>query len=356
MAVHQYIGARYVPKIFDNPAGGSDWAENTSYEPLTIVTYNNSSYTSKKFVPSTIGNPADNPDYWVVTGNYNAQIADLTTKIESISGSKINTYSAGYEGTLNKFSGITGTNIITENAKNNILRVLTLNSPIWNYETNGYYNYKALSDYYLMLCSTGANICGLQEFTFPKSIDALPLPTGSFNYQYYQPTLNFTNYEYLNFGNNILSTESGTFTSAIYTTYNGSEVRGYEKLVFTYAGKTISLYNTHLDAGGDSSYRVAQISELASIIGNDNNSVIIVTGDFNMYPDQVFNVFFAPLINAGLTPVNTSVYTWPRTNSTYICDNVWYKGCEASNTTYITDMPDSLTDLDHKGIYTDLKI
>lgn len=68
--VKQYVGARYVPK-FASPV---EWAPSTSYEALTIVTFNNASYTSKVPVPPTVGNPANNPQYWALTGNYNAQV------------------------------------------------------------------------------------------------------------------------------------------------------------------------------------------------------------------------------------------------------------------------------------------
>lgn len=68
--VRQYVGARYVPK-FASPV---EWAADTSYEALTIVTFNNASYTSKIQVPPTVGNPANNPKYWALTGNYNAQV------------------------------------------------------------------------------------------------------------------------------------------------------------------------------------------------------------------------------------------------------------------------------------------
>lgn len=72
MAVRQYVGARYVPKFADPVA----WQANTAYEALIVVTYNNSSYTSKIPVPASVGNPAQNPTYWVCTGNYNAQVED----------------------------------------------------------------------------------------------------------------------------------------------------------------------------------------------------------------------------------------------------------------------------------------
>lgn len=74
--VMQYIGARYVP-FFADPI---EWQPNKLYEPLTIVTYNNSSYTSKQTVPAGIS--PDNGEYWVETGNFNAQINDLSTKID----------------------------------------------------------------------------------------------------------------------------------------------------------------------------------------------------------------------------------------------------------------------------------
>lgn len=78
--VKQYVGARYVPK-FASPV---EWAADTSYEALTIVTYNNSSYTSKIPVPATVGNPADNPDYWALTGNYNAQVEQYRRETETV--------------------------------------------------------------------------------------------------------------------------------------------------------------------------------------------------------------------------------------------------------------------------------
>ena len=79
--VRQYVGARYVPKLADPVA----WASGTSYEAMTIVTYNNSSYTSKVPVPATVGNPADNPDYWALTGNYNAQVEQYRQETETVS-------------------------------------------------------------------------------------------------------------------------------------------------------------------------------------------------------------------------------------------------------------------------------
>lgn len=81
MAVLQYVGARYVPKLFDDGKGGMEWQANTYYEPLTIVTYNNTSYISRGPVAASVGNPAVNGSYWAETGNYNAYIQSLVERI-----------------------------------------------------------------------------------------------------------------------------------------------------------------------------------------------------------------------------------------------------------------------------------
>lgn len=73
----QYVGARYVPKFFQGPDGTPTWVGNVPYESLTIVTYLGNSYTSKVPVPAGIGNPSQNPTYWALTGNYNAQLDEL---------------------------------------------------------------------------------------------------------------------------------------------------------------------------------------------------------------------------------------------------------------------------------------
>ena len=77
--IKHYVGARYVPK-FATPV---EWAADTSYEALTIVTFNNASYTSKIQVPPTVGNPANNPQYWALTGNYNAQVEQYRQETEN---------------------------------------------------------------------------------------------------------------------------------------------------------------------------------------------------------------------------------------------------------------------------------
>jgi hypothetical protein len=70
----QYVGARYVPKIM------GEWNKALQYEALSVVTYKGNSFTSKVPVPSNV--EITDGKYWVNTGNYNAQIANLSEKIK----------------------------------------------------------------------------------------------------------------------------------------------------------------------------------------------------------------------------------------------------------------------------------
>jgi lysophospholipase L1-like esterase len=80
MAVTQYIGARYVP-LFADPI---DWDINSEYEPLTIVYHQGNSYTSRQSVPKGID--IANDSYWVITGNYNAQVEQYRQEVRAFDG------------------------------------------------------------------------------------------------------------------------------------------------------------------------------------------------------------------------------------------------------------------------------
>lgn len=80
MATTQYIGARYVP-LFAEPI---EWDKTKQYEPLTIVTANGNSYTSRQFVPTGI--EITNDAFWALTGNYNAQIEQYRKEVTAYDG------------------------------------------------------------------------------------------------------------------------------------------------------------------------------------------------------------------------------------------------------------------------------
>lgn len=80
MANNVYIGNRYVP-VFADPV---EWDSLRAYENLTIVTYQGTSYTSRKNVPA--GTALSNSEYWVPTGNYNAQVELYRQEVEELDG------------------------------------------------------------------------------------------------------------------------------------------------------------------------------------------------------------------------------------------------------------------------------
>lgn len=96
MAVTQYIGARYVPKIYDNPDDNTNnWKQGVEYEPLTMVSYAGGAYTSKVPVPASAANPADAPQYWAYMGSSSGQITTNTNNISRIQHAIANATEAG---------------------------------------------------------------------------------------------------------------------------------------------------------------------------------------------------------------------------------------------------------------------
>ena len=128
MIIRNYVGARYVPKFAD-PV---EWQANTSYEAMVIVTYNNSSYTSKIPVPPTVGNPAENSMYWALTGNYNAQVEQYRQETGNYNA-QVEEYrkaTANAQEDINELKTKTGTNT-NDIAKisNNLTAHINANNP-----------------------------------------------------------------------------------------------------------------------------------------------------------------------------------------------------------------------------------
>lgn len=71
-----YVGNRYVPKIM------GDWSNDKTYEPLSVVTYQGASYTSRQYVPT--GVEITNEDFWVLSGNYNAQVEHYRQEVINV--------------------------------------------------------------------------------------------------------------------------------------------------------------------------------------------------------------------------------------------------------------------------------
>ena len=75
---YTYTGMRYVPVFADPP----EWSRANSYEALEIVTHEGNSYTSK--IPVPVGIDISNGQYWVLTGNYNAQVESYRKEVEAL--------------------------------------------------------------------------------------------------------------------------------------------------------------------------------------------------------------------------------------------------------------------------------
>lgn len=136
-AGYTYTGMRYVPIFADPP----EWSDQNTYEPLTIVSYQGNSYTSKTFVP--VGIDIENPDFWVITGNYNMQVeqyrqevarlaqtvgevqSDITIwndpvktdYIENYGILPTNTGEQNYEAFTNAYQSMSGKHILTQAGK-----------------------------------------------------------------------------------------------------------------------------------------------------------------------------------------------------------------------------------------------
>lgn len=151
-----YVGHRYVPKVF------GEWDNTQIYEPLSIVQYQGASYTSRQYVP--VGVELTNEDYWVVTGNYNAQVeqyrqdvrnmendvsnindevttarngeANLSDRLES-DKQEVNAQLAQIE--LNPLDfGVTNDGVLTEDALNNLPGGFKYKFPRGTYRVRGH--------------------------------------------------------------------------------------------------------------------------------------------------------------------------------------------------------------------------
>lgn len=80
MSVREYIGARYIP-LFSDPI---QWDSTLSYEPLTVVTNQGTSYVSKQSVPEGID--ILNETYWLRWADYNAQLEEYIRQVQAYSG------------------------------------------------------------------------------------------------------------------------------------------------------------------------------------------------------------------------------------------------------------------------------
>lgn len=83
IGTRQYIGARYVPIFGRKDETSIEWDNSAPYEPLTIVTYQGNSYTSRQWVPTGVN--ITDTNYWACTGSYNSQIEQYRQDVLQLS-------------------------------------------------------------------------------------------------------------------------------------------------------------------------------------------------------------------------------------------------------------------------------
>lgn len=128
MALNQYIGARYVPLIT------GEWDATISYEPLSVVLYQGSSYTSICSVP--VGEPPTNTAFWALTGNYNAQVEQYRQEVLNIS-SELSSIKPKVESNTNNID------ILTPKVESNANNITSIKTWAFYNELNGITNVNA---------------------------------------------------------------------------------------------------------------------------------------------------------------------------------------------------------------------
>lgn len=129
----------------------------------------------------------------------------------------------------------------------------------------------------------------------------------------------------------LFNTSYSNHTQGIYEN-QGAETRGWQKCSIVVNGKTISLYNTHLQNDAPS-VRIPQALELLDMLKNEE--YFICTGDFNFggksFSDQQYITMVQPFIDEGFNMAN-----W--TSETGLV-NTWFNGAtvESSTQKYATD-------------------
>ena len=109
--------------------------------------------------------------------------------------------------------------------------------------------------------------------------------------------------------------------------------RSYQKMYFTFNGKTVALFNTHLETSGYEAYKVAQAHELFEAVQNED--YFIITGDFNTVcksvNDTEYTTIMRQFVDAGYNVANCSPQwgfkdTWTDgktvSGTWYPCDHV----------------------------------
>lgn len=131
------------------------------------------------------------------------------------------------------------------------------------------------------------------------------------------------------------------------TNRTSGQFRTYQKMYFTFNGKTIAFFNTHLETSGMESYKVAQAQELFEAVQNEES--FIITGDFNTVcksvNDTEYTTIMKQFVDAGYNVANCSPQ-WG-------FNDTWTDGTTASGTWYPCDHIITSSDIQMSNVVVD---
>ena len=385
-----YVGHRYVPKIM------GEWDKTETYEGLSIVTNKGTSYTSKKRVP--VGIDILDEEYWVVTGNYNAQIEEYRKDVRSVKSdmidleesvnkdlkenkeyinteltktnnkiTKVSNDLTNVENTLEKTplsiidpyeETITKKMSLFEKEKEikefqktmeekNQLRIATFN--IGSY-TIKYLDY--LNETLDFVRDTKAHVIGCQEVSQNNYLNfERDFKTNLYNNNFFSENVNKNeNFKGYNYGLGSIGTLPFlTKQSVKYNMLNPDEYeqRGYQKMEIILNEQRVSIYNTHLTHNNMPELS-NQVDQLYDRVLSDSNKYKIIVGDFNTTQYEYFSEFE----NNGYTLANRDQFPTFKSSGKGIDEimvspNIDILNAEIMDTKHLSD---------HNLFFTDLQL
>lgn len=131
------------------------------------------------------------------------------------------------------------------------------------------------------------------------------------------------------------------------TNRTDTQFRTYQKMYFTFNGKTIAFFNTHLATSSYESHKVAQAQELFEAVQNESS--FIITGDFNTVcksvNDTEYTTIMKQFVDAGYNIANCSPQ-WG-------FNDTWTDGTTVSGTWYPCDHIITSSDIQMSNVVVD---
>lgn len=153
--------------------------------------------------------------------------------------------------------------------------------------------------------------------------------------------------------------ELSDITSKSYDANHYEGKRGYQKMYFTFNGKRIALFNTHLETHTGTTYQYPQAQELFDAVSEEE--YFIITGDLNTVCESVNDAQYInvvkPFVDAGYNVANCCKRfgfndTW--TSGTYASTS-WYQPDNIITSANIT-MANMVVDMTKVELQTELAI